>query len=237
MTRQFPLDLRWPPHQRLDAFYPGGNEAALREVAALAAESERAWVFLHGATGTGKSHLLIGACRAAAGAGRDARYLSLAQLPEPRADAIAGIAAEGLLAIDDAGAAAGDRDAEHALFDLFNRAQAASAQMLFAAAAPPPELGIGLPDLVSRLSSCTQCTLHSLDDAGRRAMLRLLAARMGLRLDNEVLDWWFARQPRDPASLVALLRRIDRAALAAQRRVTIPFLRELLATPGPNAGA
>jgi DnaA family protein len=59
-------------------------------------------------------------------------------------------------------------------------------------------------------------------------MLRLLAGRMGLRLDDEVLDWWFARQPRDPASLVALLRRIDRAAMAAQRRITIPFLRELL---------
>lgn len=237
MTRQFPLDLRWPPHQRLDVFYPGSNEAVLREVTALATESGRAWVFLNGATGTGKSHLLIGACREAAKSGRDARYLSLAQLPDPRAEAIAGIGAEGLIAIDDAAAAAGDRDTEHALFDLFNRAKAASAQMLFAATAPPPELGVGLPDLVSRLSSCTQCALHSLDDPGRRAMLRLLAARMGLRLDDEVLDWWFARQPRDPASLVAMLQKIDRAALAAQRRVTIPFLRELLATPGPDTGA
>lgn len=237
MTRQFPLDLRWPPHQHLDAFYPGGNEAALCEIAAFAVEAPRAWVFLHGATGTGKSHLLIGACRAADESGRDARYLSLAQLPEPRADAIGGIDAEGLVAVDDVGAVTGDRDAELALFDLFNRAKAASAQMLFAATAPPPGLGIGLPDLVSRLSSCTQCALHPLDDAGRRAMLRLLAARMGLRLDDEVLDWWFARQPRDSASLVALLRRIDRAALAAQRRVTIPFLRELLATRSPDAGA
>ena len=38
------------------------------------------------------------------------------------------------------------------------------------------------------------------------------------------------RQPRDPASLVALLQRADRASLAAQRRITIPFLRELLGT-------
>jgi DnaA family protein len=59
-------------------------------------------------------------------------------------------------------------------------------------------------------------------------MLRVLASRVGLRLDDEVLDWWLARQPRDPASLVALLQRVDRASLAAQRRITIPFLRELL---------
>lgn len=228
MTRQFPLDLRWPPHQRLDAFHPGVNASALREVEALVAAPRHPWVFLQGATGTGKSHLLIGACRAAVESGRGARYLSLASLPEPRAEAMAAIDADGLVAVDDVQALAGDRDGERALFDLFNRAAAASAAMLFAAKASPAELGLRLPDLVSRLSSCTQCPLHALDDAGRRAMLRLLARRMGLRLDDDVLDWWFARQPRDPASLVALLRRVDRAALAAQRRVTIPFLRELL---------
>ncbi|MGH8215072.1 MAG: DnaA regulatory inactivator Hda [Rhodanobacteraceae bacterium] len=228
MTRQFPLDLRWPPHQRLDAFHSGANAAALREVEALALSSQPPWVFLHGAAGTGKSHLLIGACRAAVEAGHGARYVSLASLPEPRAEVMAGIDTEGLVAIDDVQALAGDHDGERALFDLFNRAAAAAARMLFAANASPAELGIGLADLVSRLSSCTQSALHPLDDDGRRAMLRLLAGRMGLRLDDEVLDWWFARQPRDSASLVALLRRIDRAALAAQRRVTIPFLRELL---------
>lgn len=228
MTRQFPLDLRWPPHQRLDAFHPGHNAAALREVEALATVPRHPWVFLQGAGGTGKSHLLIGACRAVADAGHATRYLSLASLPEPRAEAIAGIDAKGLVAVDDVQVLAGDREGEHALFDLFNRAKAASAAMLFAANASPAELGLRLPDLVSRLSSCTQCPLHALDDEGRREMLRLLARRMGLRLDDEVLDWWFARQPRDPASLIALLRRIDRAALAAQRRVTIPFLRELL---------
>ena len=228
MTRQFPLDLRWPPHQRLDAFHAGDNATALREVEALATSPANTWVFLHGVSGTGKTHLLIGACRAAAEAGGDARYLSLASLPGSRVEAIAAIGAEGLLAIDDVQTLASDREGERALFDLFNRARAASARMLFAANASPAEIGLRLPDLVSRLSSCTQCALHALDDDGRRAMLRLLAGRMGLRLDDEVLAWWFVRQPRDPASLVALLRRIDRAALAAQRRVTIPLLRELL---------
>lgn len=229
MNRQIPLDLRWPPHQRLDAFWPGANVPALQGVTDLA-EGGAGWLYLHGPPGTGKSHLLIGACRAAIESGRAARYVSLARLPAPRDEAIAGIEAEGLLAIDDVQAVANDREAERGLFDLYNRAKTADARILFAAAAAPKELGIGLPDLVSRLAMCTQCVLRPLDDAGRRAMLRVLAGRLGLRLDDEVLDWWFARQPRDPASLVALLLKIDRAALAAQRRITIPFLRELLGT-------
>lgn len=232
MIRQFPLDLRWPPHQRLDAFWPGANVPALQGVSAAAC-GEGAWLYLHGASGTGKSHLLIGACRAALEAGRPARYVSLTSVPAPRAAAVAAIRAEALLAIDDVQALAGDRDAERALFDLYNRAQAQGALMLFAATASPAEIGIGLPDLVSRLSMCTQYALRPLDDAGRRAMLRVLAGRLGLRLDDEVLDWWFARQPRDPASLVALLQRADRASLAAQRRITIPLLRDLLREAKP----
>ncbi|TAN05317.1 MAG: DnaA regulatory inactivator Hda [Rhodanobacteraceae bacterium] len=228
MIRQIPLDLRWPPHQRLDAFWPGGNVAALQGVSDAVGGAGNAWLYLHGASGTGKSHLLIGACRAALEAGLPARYVSLASIPAPRAAAIAGIDAVGLLAIDDVQAIAGDRDAERALFDLYNRARSAHARVLFAAVASPAELGISLPDLVSRLAMCTQYALRPLDDAGRRAMLRLLAGRLGLSLDDEVLDWWFARQPRDPASLVAMLQKVDRASLAAQRRVTIPFLRELL---------
>lgn len=233
MIRQFPLDLRWPPHQRLDAFWPGGNVPALQAVSDIADGVSDAWLYLHGASGAGKSHLLIGACRAVIESNRPARYVSLVALPAPRATAIVAVSAEGLLAIDDVQVIAGDSEAERALFDLYNRARAANARLLVAADASPSELGIMLPDLVSRLSACAQCALHPLDDAGRRAMLRLLASRVGLRLDDEVLDWWFARQPRDPASLVALLQRADRAALAAQRRVTIPFLRELL--QGPDA--
>ena len=227
MIRQFPLDLRWPPHQRLDAFWPGANVPALQGVGDVV-NGGTGWLYLHGASGTGKSHLLIGACRAALESGQSARYVSFAAVSVPRAAAIADVEATGLIAIDDVQASAGERNAERALFDLYNRAQAAGARLLVAANAAPSELGIGLPDLVSRLAACTQYALRPLDDAGRRAMLRLLAGRVGLRLDDEVLDWWFARQPRDPASLVALLKRIDRAARAAQRRITIPFLRELL---------
>ncbi len=227
MIRQFPLDLRWPPHQRLDAFWPGANATVLRAVVDLAA-GRGASAYLHGPAGTGKSHLLIAACRGAGEAGLPARYVALAELATTRDELLGSVRAEGLVAIDDVQAAAGDAAAEHALFDLYNRARAARACLLLAARAAPAELGVCLPDLVSRFSMLTQHTLRPLDDAGRRAMLRMLAERLGLRLDDDVLDWWFARQPRDAASLVALLRRIDHASLAAQRRVTVPFLRELL---------
>ena len=68
--------------------------------------------------------------------------------------------------------------------------------------------------------------LEPLDEQGRREVLRQRGARRGLELDGPVLDWLFRRVGRDLASLTKLLDRLDRESMAAQRRITIPFLRE-----------
>jgi DnaA family protein len=44
------------------------------------------------------------------------------------------------------------------------------------------------------------------------------------------------RLPRDMHSLCAVLDRLDEAALAAQRRLTVPFLRQVL-EPQPAAAS
>jgi DnaA family protein len=185
-------------------------------------------VFLHGGAGSGRTHLLIAACASANANGRSAQYLPLARLGAARATAIRGFGGSELLAIDDVGAIAGDRDAEHALFDLYNRCRADHATLLFAAAAPPAQLGIGLPDLVSRLAACTQFALKPLDEVERRIVLRERALARGIELDDAALDWLFTRRNRDLATLLDLLETIDAASLAAKRRVTVPFLRSLL---------
>ena len=160
---------------------------------------------------------------------RPQRAISVAgRAASPSADAVRGFGGSELLAIDDVDAIAGDRDAEHALFDLYNRCRAEHATLLFAAIAPPAQLGIGLPDLVSRLSACTQIALKPLGEDERRTLLRERAFARGIELDDAVLDWLFARGKRDLASLFEVLDRIDSAALAAKRRVTAPFLRDLL---------
>jgi len=227
MIPQLPLALRWPRRQRFEHFHAGANAAALAAVQALALESAAPWVYLHGANGSGKSHLLIAACHAASTTGRTVQYLPLASLGD-RAAAIRGVAGSELLALDDLQAIAGHRDAEHALFDLYNRAKAEGSALLFAADATTTQLALDLPDLRSRLGACTQFALKPLDDAERREVLKSQAALRGIQLDDVVLDWLFARYARDLGALLDLLDRLDQASLAAQRRITVPFLREFL---------
>ncbi|HWX66831.1 MAG TPA: DnaA regulatory inactivator Hda [Rhodanobacter sp.] len=227
MIPQLPLALRWPRRQRFEHFHAGVNAVALAAVQALALQSDAPWVYLHGPNGSGKSHLLIAACHAASTTGRTVQYLPLASLGD-RAAAIRGVAGSELLALDDLQAIAGDRDAEHALFDLYNRAKAESSALLFAADATTTQLALGLPDLRSRLGACTQFALKPLDDAERREVLKSQAALRGIQLDDAVLDWLFARYARDLGALLDLLDKLDQASLAARRRITVPFLREFL---------
>jgi len=223
-VQQLPLSLRWPAQQRFETFVPGDNGTALallRDIAAGGGD----WTCLHGPVGAGKTHLALATCAAASALGRRAQYLSLRNTG---ADAIRALGGSELLTLDDVDAIAGNAAAEHALFDLYNRCKVENVTLLFAAAAAPSHAGFGLPDLVSRLSSSTQLPLRPLSEAQRREALRQRAQARGLLLDDAVLDWLFARAQRDFGSLAALLDRIDRASLAAKRRVTVPFLRGLL---------
>ncbi|MBW8312143.1 MAG: DnaA regulatory inactivator Hda [Rhizobium sp.] len=225
-TPQLPLSLRAPPDQRLDAFL---GQPLVRDAVRAAARGEsRDWLFLAGPAGSGKSHLLLAACAEAASAGRRAAYLPLAAFAGRLAAALAQQEGFDLVCLDGLDAIAGNAEDEEALFHFHNRARAGGGVVLYAARGNPAALGIVLPDLVTRLGQCVRLTLEPLDEAGRRAVLRERAARRGLELDDTVLDYLLRRVDRDLASLTRLLDTLDRASLAAQRRITIPFLRQHL---------
>lgn len=239
---QLPLAMRWPPQQRFDSYHVGDNGLALDALRRAAAQANADWVFLSGPAASGKTHLLIAACAEAAALGRRAQYVSLrmastaARGPDAAgAEAIRALGGSDLLALDDLDAIAGQREAEHALFDLYNRCRTEHSTLVLAAAQPPAQIGLGLPDLVSRLAICVQAPLRPLDDAQRREVVRARAEARGLLLDDAALDWLFTHTQRDLASLSELVDRLDRASLAAQRRVTLPFLRELIGAEKKNA--
>ena len=239
-TPQLPLGLRFPPDQRLHS-YRDPPTGLLALLTAMATSGTGGSLFLSGASGSGKSHLLLAACAEASAqhsapslAGRgglgwgDAVYLPLKVFGARAADALAHQGAVQLACVDDVHAIAGDREAEVALFDLHNRVHDGGGALLYAADATPLQLALALPDLRSRLAQCTQFALAVPDETQRREILRERAAARGLEIDDAVMDFLFRRVGRDLGTLTALLDRLDRASLAAQRRITVPFLREAL---------
>lgn len=231
MTRQLPLALRYPPDQRFDSFV-GASAAAIQQVRMLAA-GEGGWLYLAGGAGTGKTHLALAACAEAEARGRRSAYVPLAAAAGRLGDALDALDGLALVALDGLDAIAGAAGDEIALFDFHNRARASGSHVLYTARVAPDALPPGLPDLRSRLAQCARVTLQPLDDDGRAEVLRLRARRRGLQFDEAAIAWLLRRTGRDLVGLTAQLDALDRASLAAQRRVTVPFLRQVLGTdPG-----
>ncbi|MFT3807392.1 DnaA regulatory inactivator Hda [Arenimonas sp.] len=226
MTPQLPLALRFPPDQRLDAFV---GQADVRALVEQSARGEREdWLYLAGPAGSGKTHLLLAACAEAQQRGETSAYLPLATMAGRLGDALVGAERSALVCLDSLEAIAGHRGDEEALFHFHNRARAADCRVIYAAQAMPSALPLSLPDLRSRLEQCTRLSLDALDESGRRLVLRRRAERRGLELDDAVLDFLFRRVGRDLGGLTALLDRLDRESLAAQRRITVPFLKRFV---------
>lgn len=224
--RQLPLSLRYPPDQHLDAFVapPPG---ALGQLRALATGDED-WLYLAGPHAAGKTHLALGFCAEADAIGMTAQYLPLAAMCGRLREALPLPHRKLRVALDGIEAIAGHRDDEIALFDFHNAARAVAAGVLYTAREVPDALSLQLPDLRSRLSQLARVRLQPADDDTRAAILRGRAERRGLAMDDAAIDWLLKRVGRDLGSLTALFERLDRESLAAQRRVTVPFLRQVL---------
>jgi DnaA family protein len=224
--RQLPLEVRLRERATFDSFIAGDNAELLSRLQAMAVGvGGVCWIW--GSAGSGRSHLLQAVC-AAVQAPRRAAYLPLGQLGQIDAGWLEGWSAVECLCIDDLPLALGAADRERALFNLFREREERAAPLVVSADAPPAALRWLLPDIASRFGGSAVFELHALDEAGQGEALRRRAALRGVELPEETLRWVQRRWPRDMRALCELLDTLDDAALAAQRRLTVPFIREVV---------
>lgn len=226
---QLPLGLELRDSARFDGFFAGPNREAVDSLRLAAAGQGESLVYIAGPAGMGKTHLLQAACHHAAGNRRASTYLPMQQLFELAPAVLEGMEQMDLVCLDDVQLMAGDEAWEHGLFNLFNRLREAGGSLLVAGEQRPGLSGFCLPDLVSRLGWGVTYVLRPLDDADMLAALSCRAAGRGLELPEETASFLLKRIPRDPASVFNLLDRLDEASMIEQRRLTIPFVKSVLA--------
>ena len=226
---QLPLGLELRDSARFDGFFAGPNREAVDSLRLAAVGQGESLVYIAGPAGMGKTHLLQAACHHAAGNRRASTYLPMQQLFELAPAVLEGMEQMDLVCLDDVQLMAGDEAWEHGLFNLFNRLREAGGPLLVAGEQRPGLTGFCLPDLVSRLGWGVTYVLRPLDDADMLAALSCRAAGRGLELPEETASFLLKRIPRDPASVFNLLDRLDEASMIEQRRLTIPFVKSVLA--------
>jgi chromosomal replication initiation ATPase DnaA len=171
---------------------------------------------LAGPAGSGKTHLAhVFAARSGAALIAPAA-LTVARVPDVLGAAPAAV-------LDDA------EDAEEEAFlHLYNVLAERGGHLLVLAREPPARWGIALADLRSRLLAAPVAWLLAPDDALLSAVLVKLFADRQLPVGEEVIAYLVARLERSFEAARQAVAALDRAALAAQRRVTVPLVREVL---------
>jgi len=200
--KQLLLDIQPLAPPTLDNFIAGRNAEALHSLQmTLSGNADVHFIYLWGAQGCGKSHLLQ-AC------------INLAheqQLP--------------LCVVDDVNTL--DDEAQIALFNDFNQLRASGGMLITSGNAAPTQMGLR-DDLATRLAWGLVYQLHPLTDEEKAQALKTHAKERGIKLPDEVVDYCLRYLRRDLPTLMAVLDALDVWSLTEKKPVTVPMLKKLL---------
>jgi DnaA family protein len=224
--KQIPLAIGPDPLPTFDSYLTSANAAAVAHLRALGGPS--APVYLWGPCGSGKTHLLRAVVHQRQAAGELAGCFDAA-------DAAPWTLQPGwtLVVVDRCELL--DAERQQAAFALFVQAGEAGVQWVAAGRLPPVDLPLR-DDLRTRLAWGHVFALQPGSERESRAALRREADRRGIFLPDEVMDYLLTRAARDLGTLMQLLDRMDRYALARQRPLTVPLLRQMLQDDAAEAG-
>jgi len=226
--RQLPLPVRLRASSVFASYLAGGNEDALATLRGLSNLGPSPVIFLYGPSGVGKTHLLQALCARAGEQQQLATYLPLRELGAYGVELLQGLESNSIVCIDDISIIAAQSEWNRALFSLHRELEERRGKLIMADEQPPAALPFVLRDLSSRVMAGTVLRLQALDEEEQLAALRLHAAQRGLELSEDAASFMLKRLPRDMGTLCAFLDELDVASLAAQRKLTVPFVKEVL---------
>lgn len=122
--------------------------------------------------------------------------------------------------------------AEHKLFHLYNMAKDSGGWLLVTSRELPAAWNIALPDLASRIAGAPHAVIGPPDDTVLTALIVKLFADRQLKPSPEVVSYLVSRIERSFAALRRVVAALDKTALAAGRKVTVPLARRVLEEMG-----
>ncbi|QBF81447.1 DnaA inactivator Hda [Shewanella maritima] len=228
--KQLSLPVYLPDDETFDSYYPAsGNDELIEKLQASAKGELCNSLFIFGPEKSGRTHLLHAACAQANELERRTLYVPLGIHASISTDLFEGLESLQLICIDDVDAIAGHPIWEEALFHLYNRInEQQDCQLIVSGCKSPTEAGFSLPDLVSRMQWGLSYQLQPMKDDDKLLALQRRAAMRGLQLSDDVGRFLLNRMARDLRTLFDVLDKLDKASMVHQRKLTIPFIKEML---------
>jgi DnaA family protein len=224
------FNLQLAPTNTFATFFDENTQVLCANLQALVKkESRETQIFLWGAKNTGKTHLLQAVCHLLANSRMSVMYIPLSKFDSPQVSMLDGLASLDVVCVDDIESVAGNTIWEQALFNFINQMRSQNTTIVFSSQQNPAHEIFNLADLNSRLVWGPVYHLPALDQHSLEAALKLHAKVRGIELPDLVIKYLFTHFKRDTSALVELLEVLDKASLQEQRKVTVPFIKQVLA--------
>ena len=230
---QLALAVQLPDDEVFDSFQSEANKVVVKQLQDFIdgkspLDNQPHGFYLFGIGGVGKSHLLHASSAYAAQLGKSSLCLSFSELKLLSVEMLDGLEQIDLICLDDLHLIAGDDIWQQAVFDLYNRMVEQNKRLLITGNQSAQQLGITLPDLVSRISWGYTEQVKVISDVEKIKALQYRALQRGLILHDDVVKFLLNRLSRDMRSLIKSLDILDKASIREQRKITIPFIKETL---------
>jgi DnaA family protein len=233
---QLVLPVSFSKHDDFSSFVCGGNQQLVSHLQALVSQtsvigdSTKRMSVINGQSGVGKSHLLLAVCELASQQSLSHQYLNLDTLCRMPAEVLEGMGNRQVLCVDNLESIITNRKWQVAIFDLINQFIENNGRCLVLASKPTIEdMPFELADLVTRLKWGTNFRLAPLSDELKLEALSKHANALGLNLQDDAIKFLLSRISRDMHKLLAALQQLDKASLQNKRKITIPFIKSVLA--------
>lgn len=227
-VRQLPLNIRLDTSANFANFFVGKNQLLLDYLQNFLDNNEDWFVYLWGAAASGRTHLLQASCHLAESLQWPTAYIPLAEHKNFSPAILDNLEKFSLVILDDVSSIISHHAWEEALFHLYNRIHIAQHKLIMSADQAPQSLAMCLADLQSRIAMATTFKLQALTDAEKLSVLQLRAMQYGLTLPLNVARFMLHHCPRDLTSLFTSFEKLEDASLAAKRKLTIPFIKQVL---------
>lgn len=207
--------------QTFDNFYPAENQHLLAALTQFIQPSTQfSCMYIYGQSGSGKTHVLNSVINSL---GDESRLVDL-NFQQDQLGEIINLTELNILVVDNFENLTGH---ESEMMLIYETLKQHAGKLLIAASVSPKTLNLKLNDLTSRLLSGEVFELKLLNDEDKINALKYRAKLRGFELTEEVVNYVINRYPRDFKTLFGLLDKFDDASLSSQRKLTVPFVKQI----------
>jgi DnaA family protein len=225
---QLPLRIYLDNFSTLDNFFVGHNAELIDQLMQLPKQTKQMF-YIWGASQSGKTHLAQAICHylAQSYANKTSVYLPLNN-SHLTPKVLEGLSSIDFIFLDAIEIFEKEHEWSIALFNLFNEIKETETCLIIFSDKAPRQLSFQLKDLISRLSSMTTYKLNKVEQSFQGLFLQEQAIKMGMDINSDVIQFILNRTQRNLAHLIKIFKILNKQSLAHQRKVTIPFVKQIL---------